>query len=152
MYYIYTMKILYLHSVCKINVCKFYVIDLTCVLQDAVSSICSLHISLRCDSTVTKALGLICIKPTSQGHKIVAMHSVRFTSNTTHSARLRAGQAMERAALRSARSCGNGSPSLCWRAQTSRCFSSRTRVTQGGSPLLGLVYTFLTPTEIKMRQ
>ena len=61
------MKILYLHSVCKINMCKFYVIDLTCVLQDAVSSICNLHLLLRCDPTVTKASGLTCIKPTSQG-------------------------------------------------------------------------------------
>ena len=91
------------------------------------------------------------LKPTSQGHKIVAVHCVRFTSSTTHSARLRAGQAMERAALRSARACGIGSSSLCWRAWTPRCFSSRTRVTQGGHPILGLVFDFLAPTEINIK-
>ena len=65
--YIYYEKFC-IYTLCvRFNVCKFYVIDLTCVLQDAVSSICSLHISLRCDFTVTKALGLTYIKPTSQG-------------------------------------------------------------------------------------
>ena len=87
--------------------------------------------------------------PHHKANKIVAVHCVRFTSSTTHSARLLAGQAMERAALRSARACGNGSPCLCWRAWTPRCFSLRTRVSQGGQPILGPVFNVQLKLQLK---
>ena len=87
--------------------------------------------------------------PHHKANKIVAVHSVRFTSNTTHSARLRAGQAKERAALRSACACGNGSPCLSWSTWTPRCFSSRTRVTQGGQPILGPFFNVQLKLQLK---
>ena len=84
--------------------------------------------------------------PHHKANKIVAVHSVRFTSNPNHCAR-RSG--LERAALRSARACGNGSPCLSWRTWTLRCFSSRTRVTQGGQPILGPVFNVQLKLQLK---
>ena len=84
--------------------------------------------------------------PHHKANKIVAVHSVRFTSNPNHCAR-RSG--LERAALRSARACGYGSPSLSWSTWTPRCFSSRTQVAQGGQSILGSFFNIQLKLQLK---
>ena len=91
--YIYTMKILYLHSVCKINVVNFMLLTLPvcCKMQFPQYVVYTSHWGVI--PLLPRPWVWYVSNPHHKANKIVAVHSVRFTSNTNHSARLRAGQA-----------------------------------------------------------
>ena len=141
--YIYTVKIQYLHPLCKINVVNFMYLPYLCVAICSVLNMQFTHLqspdcTLRCDITlitVTKASGLTCIKPKSQ--RAIKYCRAQCALSLQSPIFVRAGQAWSAPRFRSARACGYGSPSLSWSTWTPRCFSSSTHVAQGGQPLLG---------------